>query len=451
MSQTIAAAATALAPSAIGIIRISGADAIAMADKIFRAKKPLAECESHRLVLGDLLDEKGRVLDRIQATVSRAPNSYTGEDTAELFCHGSPAVMASALAALFSLGARQALAGEFTRRAFLNGKMDLTQAEAVIDLIEAQSAEAAANAAAQVGGALSAKVLPVYDALVDLLSHFHAVLDYPDEEIEPFRLENYRSMLRNHRDTLKTLEAGFERGQVLKNGIRAVIVGSPNAGKSSLLNALAGYERVIVTEFAGTTRDTVEERIRFGKNILRLTDTAGIRETEDRIERRGVEMAQSAAQGADLALFVCDGTKPLTENDRAAMEAAGQAKKCIALINKADLPLTVTPEMLPFERVLIISAAQGTGLSELESAVEELFSSDMPADGSIITNVRQKDAVEKAVRALTRTLDALESGLTPDAVLTDVEDALNHLGELTGKRMREEIVSRIFERFCVGK
>lgn len=453
MADVIAAAATAPQASAIGVVRLSGDGCIALTEKVFTARsgKPLSAQMDRTLTLGTLHDAQGRVIDEVLATVSHAPNSYTGEDTAELQCHGSPAVLAAALEALFSHGARQALPGEFTKRAFLNGRMDLTQAEAVIDLIDAQTADAAANAAGQVGGALTKKLDPIYAKLVDVLAHFHAVLDYPDDDVPPFETEAARETIRSCGETLAALAETFSRGQVLKNGVRAAIIGAPNAGKSSLLNALAGYERVIVTDIAGTTRDTVEEPIRLGKTLLRLIDTAGIRRTEDAVESIGVERAKKAAEEAELAIFVCDGSRPLTEEDRAAMEEAKRAKRVVAVINKLDLTAAVRAEELPFARVLSISARTGEGLAELERTVGELLGSDTPCDGSILTNARQHGAVRAAADALTRALEAMDCGISPDAVLLDAEQALERLGEVTGKQMREEVVSRIFERFCVGK
>lgn len=453
MADVIAAVATAAQASAIGVVRLSGDGCIELAERIFAARngRPLSAQADRTLTLGTLRDAQGRALDEILATVSRAPNSYTGEDTAELQCHGSPAVLAAALEALFALGARQALPGEFTKRAFLNGRMDLTQAEAVIDLIEAQTADAAANAAGQVGGALTKKLDPAYAKLVDVLAHFHAVLDYPDDDVPPFETEKARQTIRSCAEELAALAETFSRGQVLKNGVRAAIIGAPNAGKSSLLNALAGYERVIVTEIAGTTRDTVEEPIRLGRTLLRLIDTAGIRKTGNAVEALGVERAKKAAEEAELAIFVCDGSRPLTEEDRAAMQDAKRAKRVVAVINKTDLPEVVKPEELPFEKVLTLSARTGEGLPELERAVGELLGGDTPCDGSILTNARQHGAVRAAADALSRALDALDAGVSPDAVLLDAEQALERLGEVTGKQMREEVLSRIFERFCVGK
>lgn len=451
MARLIAAVATGLKPTAIGIIRISGDGALAALDQVFTAKngKPAAQMPDRKLVLGHLHSADGTVLDEVLATVSRAPHSYTGEDTAELQCHGSPAVLAAGLEALFRAGAAQAGPGEFTKRAFLNGCLDLTQAEAVIDLIEAQSVQAAANAAGQLSGALGKKLDPIYDKITDILAHFHAVLDYPDEDIEEFEMERFRGIFVQCRDALSSLEATYRRGQVLKNGVRAVILGSPNAGKSSLLNALAGYDRVIVTDVPGTTRDTVEETLRIGRHLVRLTDTAGIRETRDAIEEMGVKRSLAAADEAQLAIFVCDGAKELSDEDRRAMEKALSAPLSVGVINKSDLGQVVTE--LPFAHTVALSAKTGDGMKALEQALDDLLDEDAPADGTLLTNARQVDCVRKAGQALDAVLSSMDMGFTPDAVLVDAEAALEHLGEVTGRAMREEVVSRIFERFCVGK
>ena len=451
MAHLIAAVATGNQSAAIGIIRMTGDGVFAALDRVFTAKngKSSEEFPNRKLVLGHLRAADGTVLDEVLATVSRAPHSYTGEDTAELQCHGSPAVLAAGLEALFRAGARQAQPGEFTKRAFLNGCLDLSQAEAVIDLIEAQSVEAAANAVGQLSGALGKKIDPIYDKITDILAHFHAVLDYPDEDIEDFRMAEFRGILAGCRKELQDLEASYGRGQVLKNGIAAVILGSPNAGKSSLLNALAGFERVIVTDVPGTTRDTVEQTLRLGKHLVRLTDTAGIRDTDDKIEEMGVRRSLEAARQAHLALFVCDGSRPLAAEDLQAMEEAKKAPVSIGVINKSDLPAAV--ENLPMEHVVTVSALTGEGVTELEDLANRLLGDHVPADGCVLTNARQVSCVAKAGQALDAVLASMDLGFTPDAVLVDAEEALQQLGLVTGRSMQEEVVGRIFERFCVGK
>ena len=449
MSHAIAAVSTGNQVSAIGIIRLSGDDCISIAQRVFSGN--LLEAPNRKLILGCLKDTQGRTIDQCMAVVSRAPHSYTGEDTVEFHCHGSPALLAAGLDSLYAAGARPARRGEFTKRAFLNGKLDLTQAEAVIDLIEAETADAAANAAGQVGGALQKKLDPIYRTLADLCSHFHAVLDYPDEDIEDFGLSNYRQTLRQAAKALYDLLGTYGQGRILRQGVAAAIVGRPNVGKSSLLNALAGFERVIVTDIPGTTRDTVEQSVLVGSTRLRLIDTAGIRETGDTVEALGVQRSRQALEQADLVLFVCDGSQPLTPEDREIMNACCDAPHAIALVNKVDLGRVVEPVDLPFLNVICTSLPEGRGLDQLADVIDLEFQGETPCDGSILTNSRQFDACRRAYEAMLRALQGLQLGLTPDAVLTDVEEAMEAMGEVTGATVREDITARIFERFCVGK
>ena len=449
MSHAIAAVSTGNQVSAIGIIRLSGDDCISIAQRVFSGN--LLEAPNRKLILGCLKDTQGRTIDQCMAVVSRAPHSYTGEDTVEFHCHGSPALLAAGLDSLYAAGARPARRGEFTKRAFLNGKLDLTQAEAVIDLIEAETADAAANAAGQVGGALQKKLDPIYRTLTDLCSHFHAVLDYPDEDIEDFGLSNYASALRQAAKALYDLLGTYHQGRILRQGVAAAIVGRPNVGKSSLLNALAGFERVIVTDIPGTTRDTVEQSVLVGSTRLRLIDTAGIRETGDTVEALGVRRSRQALEQADLVLFVCDGSQPLTPEDREIIDACCDAPHAIALVNKVDLGQVVEPGDLPFLNVICTSLPEGRGLDQLADVIDLEFQGETPCDGSILTNSRQFDACRRAYEAMLRALQGLQLGLTPDAVLTDVEEAMEAMGEVTGATVREDITARIFERFCVGK
>ena len=451
MSNVIAAISTGRQVCAIGIIRMSGDGCISIAQQVFSSNgMPLSQVPNRKLVMGTLRDVQGRIIDQCMAVCSRAPQSYTGEDTVEFHCHGSPAVLAAGLDALYHVGARPAQRGEFTKRAFLNGKLDLTQAEAVIDLIEADTADAAANAAGQVGGVLQRKLAPIYDSLTDLCSHFHAVLDYPDEDIEDFGLDNYAATLRTAAKKLHQILKTYGQGRILRQGISTAIVGRPNVGKSSLLNALAGFERAIVTDIPGTTRDTVEESVMVGSTRLRLIDTAGIRETGDTVEALGVARSRKALEEADLVLFLCDGSQPLTEEDQRIIELC-QDSPAIALINKTDLGQVIQPSDLPFSVVLRTSLTQQEGLDQLADVLEEMFAGEQPCDGSILTNPRQFDACRRAYEAMLNSLQGLQLGQTPDAVLTDIEEAMEAMGEVTGATVREDITARIFERFCVGK
>ena len=455
MPDTIAAIATIQAPSAIGIVRLTGPDTRRIPDGVFAPAngRPMSAQTPRKLVFGRALDRSGGVIDEALAVLFPGPNSYTGEDCAEIHCHGSPVVLDEVLAAAFARGARQARGGEFTQRAFLSGRMDLIQAESVADLIDAESAGAARNAVGQLQGRMSRSVGGIYDALMDVVSRFYAIVDYPDEEIEPLQQAQIEQTLAESAERLDALLATFSRGRLLKSGVPAVILGKPNAGKSSLLNALLGYDRAIVTDIAGTTRDTVEEKVLVGSVLLRLCDTAGIRDAADTVERLGVERAQQAAQRAELALLVLDGSAPLTREDEEAIAAARRARRMLVLVNKADLPQVLDTAALRvrFGEVIPLSARSGAGVDALCRAVEELFAGGETPRGELLTNARQAESAQRALDAVRRAEQALRSGLSPDAVLTDAEEALEALAEFSGKRVRDDLVATIFSRFCVGK
>lgn len=455
MPDTIAAIATIQAPSAIGIVRLTGPDTRRILDGVFAPAngRPMSAQTPRKLVFGRALDRSGGVIDEALAVLFPGSNSYTGEDCAEIHCHGSPVVLDEVLAAAFARGARQARGGEFTQRAFLSGRMDLIQAESVADLIDAESAGAARNAVGQLQGRMSRSVGGIYDALMDVVSRFYAIVDYPDEEIEPLQQAQIEQTLAESAERLDALLATFSRGRLLKSGVPAVILGKPNAGKSSLLNALLGYDRAIVTDIAGTTRDTVEEKVLVGSVLLRLCDTAGIRDAADTVERLGVERAQQAAQRAELALLVLDGSAPLTREDEEAIAAAQRARRMLVLVNKADLPQVLDTAALRvrFGEVIPLSARSGAGVDALCRAVEELFAGGETPRGELLTNARQAESAQRALDAVRRAEQALRSGLSPDAVLTDAEEALEALAEFSGKRVRDDLVATIFSRFCVGK
>ena len=381
MSDTIAAIATPAQPGAIGILRLSGTGTCAALDAVFRAKngKNAGAQRSRTMVLGELLDETGQVIDNVLCVVFPAPHSYTGEDCAELHCHGSPIVLDAGLRALFAAGCRQATGGEFTKRAFL------LQRQEMLDT------------------------------------------------------------LRRAQGELESLVAGFSRGRLMKLGVPTVLLGKPNAGKSSLLNALLGYDRAIVTDVAGTTRDTVEEKAEVGGVLLRLIDTAGI--------RQGVERSRAAAKRASLAVLVLDGSRPLTQEDEDAIALAQTVPHLIVAVNKSDLPRAVDIGGLAdrFDNVASVSAATGEGLDVLTDAIAAQFPAGSTASGALLTNARQADAANRALSAVAEARSALRIGMTADVVLTDCESALAALGELNGKQVRDDLIDTIFSRFCVGK
>ncbi len=452
MADTIAAIATGTQVSAIGIIRLSGDETFRVIDRLFfpYSGKKMSESADRRLIFGELRDRGGELLDVCLCTISRAPHSYTGENTAELQCHGSPTVLRAALDELFALGARQAAPGEFTKRAFLNGRMELCAAEAVADIIDAETVECAKNAAGQLSGAISRKVDGIYSALTDISSHYHAVLDYPDEDIEDFQLESYEGGLTSALTELERLLQSHERGKLMTGGIPAAIAGRPNAGKSSLLNALLGYDRAIVTAIPGTTRDTIEEKLRIGRLTLRLIDTAGIRDTDDEVERLGVERSRAAMSKAELVIAVVDGSGEITDEDREVIAQAEAAPKGIVVLSKRDIaePDAEITTALP---VVSLSSVTGDGMDELERVIAEQFPLPEVPAGEILTNVRQADAVKRAIEYMRSALDAMRAGMTPDIVLTEMEGAMSALGELSGRTVREDVTNRIFQRFCVGK
>ena len=463
MEKTIAAISTAPAPGGIGIVRLSGREAFSIGEKVFRgvSGKALSQMKGYTAQLGAAFDAAGERLDDVVALVYRSPKSYTGEDVVELSCHGGLYMTKRLLQLVLDAGAAPAGPGEFTRRAFLNGKLDLTQAEAVIDLIDAETAESARNAAAQLSGALRRPIESVYDKLLDVSSRFYAVVDYPDEDIEDLSREETERTLLCCEETLSDLLGTFARGKVLKNGVATAIIGAPNAGKSSLLNALVGFDRAIVTDIAGTTRDTVEEKATVGGVLLRLIDTAGLHETDDLVEQLGVERSKKAVEDADLILALLDGSTGLPASEARAAEmlaplelAAKSGKPWLLLLTKSDLGrgTGVAPDedwRAP-EAIISLSSVTHEGFEALEAAMRTLYPAPK-GDTSLVTNARQADAIRRALDSVRAAKDALQSGMTPDVVLTEVEQTENALGELTGHTAREDMVARIFERFCVGK
>ena len=389
MSDLIAAIATPPGRGGVGILRQSGPGAAETAGQVFRpaGKTALADAPDRQLLYGQMVDGGGRILDSGLAFVSRAPHSYTGEDTAELQCHGSPMVLSLLLEAVTARGARLAGPGEFTRRAFLNGKLDLTRAEGVIDLIDAETPAAARQAANQLSGALFRRAETIYSALVDLSAHFHAVLDYPDEDLDPFRVETMAQVLRDQADALEKLSATQRRGLAVKNGVLCAIVGRPNAGKSSLLNALAGYQRAIVTDIPGTTRDTVEVKVELAGVPFRLVDTAGVRESDDPIEQMGVERSRQAMEEASLILVVWDGSQPVTGEDRAIL-----AQPKIVVLDEATASVdTLTEQKIQAAIDTVIRGRTSIVIAHRLSTVKDADIILVVQDGKIIEQGRHEE------------------------------------------------------------
>ena len=453
MNDTIAAISSAGGP--IGLIRVSGEQAIQAVDAIFRAKNGsrMLDAPGQKLIYGTLHDKNGKLIDCRYAVVFHAPHTYTGESMAELQCHGSTAVLQQALDALFAQGVRQAEAGEFTRRAFLNGKLGLSEAEAVHDLITARTAEAAQNAAAQMMGAVGSPVQQMREDLIGMVAHFHAVVDFPDEDIDPILFDDAAALLHRTTSRLYAMAESYERGRILREGVPCVILGRPNAGKSTLLNTLLGRERAIVTDIPGTTRDLIEENVKVGQLLLRVTDTAGLRDTTDPIEQAGIDRAMAEASASALILAVFDGSQPIGDEDMLVLaRAAGH--RAIAVVNKVDLPQQLDEKLLKkhFLHIVPLSAKTGEGMDKLLSLIPRTIGlGDGAFDGALITNARQAAALARAAERCEAALYAAQSGMTPDAVVMDAEGAIAALGEITGETVTEAVVSRIFSDFCVGK
>lgn len=456
-SDTIAAIATAVSNSGIGIIRISGSKAIVVADRIFESikeGKKLQDVPTHTIHYG-MVKDGNQILDEVLVTVMRGPHSYTGEDTVEINCHGGVLVMKRILETVIRSGAVAAEPGEFTKRAFLNGRMDLSQAEAVMDVIAAKNDYAMANSVSQLKGSVSRKIKKLREALLYQVAYIESALDDP----EHISLDGYTRELRKALEEIvpeiEGLLKNADNGRLISEGIRTVILGKPNAGKSSLMNILVGQERAIVTDVAGTTRDILEEQIRIGDVSLRLTDTAGIRETEDMVEKIGVLRAKEAAKEADLIIYVVDGACPLDGNDREIIEML-KSKRAIILLNKVDLNLVVEAkelEKMTGHPVIEISAKEEIGIERLEKEISYLFFHGKLDfnDELVITNIRHKNALEAALGSLQLVFQGMKDGMPEDFLTIDLMDAYGKLGSIVGEAVEDDLVNEIFGKFCMGK
>lgn len=453
MGNVISALSTPMGKGGIAVIRVSGGGAVEVCEKMFcpMSKKPLSDVESNKAVYGKILFEGEEIDDGI-ATVFRAPASFTGEDTVEICCHGGVLLSQKVLRSTYICGAVPARAGEFTQRAFMNGKLSLSEAEAVIDLIDAENSEQLKLAHSRVKGVLAKRVDELREMLLSLISSVYVFVDYPEEDLSDVSCES--ALLQTEAMLFETdkLLSTYETGKIVSEGVSAVICGKPNTGKSSLLNALSQSERAIVTSIAGTTRDTVEERVNIGRLTLNLCDTAGIRETDDEVEKLGIERSVSKMKEAQLILCVLDGSSPIDAEDKKVLFDCDKQNTVIVL-NKCDLGSAIDKnELSGFENIVEISAKNGQGIDKLRSVIEGIFLSEsIDYNSAIISNERQFSALCRARELISNARDALIGGYTPDVASMELELALAHLGEIDSRKASEEVVNAIFSRFCIGK
>ncbi len=454
MSDTIAAVSTPLAAGGIGVIRISGENAVETADRIFRATsgKALSCLKGYRAAHGKVY-MNGQVIDEAVALVYRAPKSYTGEDTVEISCHGGVYVTKQVLRAVLEAGARPAEAGEFTKRAFLNGKMDLSEAEAVMALIGAQGEGGMRAALTALDGALSRKISELCAVLVSSAAHMSAWVDYPDDEIPELDFDFLHENLISVKKQLTVLLDKFDAGKAITTGVETAIIGKPNVGKSALMNMLSGFSRSIVTDIAGTTRDVVEETVRVGSVLLRLADTAGIRESDDVVESIGVDLAKTKIERASLILAVFDGSSALDSSDREILDLC-KGRDVIGIINKTDLPSKADTEYIcsVLRNTVFISAETHEGEEELAVAIEKALGTDkVDTSQAMLATERQRKNALEAVSAIGEAIEAIEMGITMDAINVCIDNAIDALLSLTGEKAKESVVNEVFAQFCVGK
>lgn len=452
--STIAAISTGRAPGGIGVVRISGENAIEIGDKVFSSfnNKKLCEIDGYSALYGKAYDKNGSI-DNVVALLFRAPKSYTGEDVVEISCHGGLFVTDKVLKAVLDAGAVPAEAGEFTKRAFLNGKMDLTSAESVMNIISAQGEQAEKIALGVLEGKLFKEIKKITDKLVYDMALLSAWVDYPYEEIEDLSENNLKQHIDESIFSLEKLINDFGKGQIIMEGVDTAIVGCPNVGKSTLMNLLSGTEKSIVTEIAGTTRDVVEDTVNVGGITLRLADTAGVRETDDIVESIGVDRAVKRLENAEIVLAVFDASRELNDADKRLIELC-KGKKAIGIVNKIDTDKNYLNGEIEknFPQTVFISAKTGEGKEELSCAIEELLgTADFDTSATAIVNERQCDCCKKALEALRDADNALIFGMTMDAVTVCLDSAVENLMILTGEKATELVVNEIFAQFCVGK
>lgn len=455
--DTIAAIATAMTVSGIGIIRVSGEEALEIAGKVYRSKNgknDIRKSESHKIHYGFIYDGE-EMIDEVLAMVMKGPRSYTGEDTVEIDCHGGILAMRKVLEAVIRAGARPAEPGEFTKRAFLNGRIDLSQAEAVMDVINAKNEYALKSSMSQLKGAVLKSIKEIRNSIIYHIAYIESALDDPEHISIDGYGEELSGVIKEQKEKIRRLIDSFSEGKMIREGIKTVIVGKPNAGKSSLLNCLVGEEKAIVTDIAGTTRDVLEETIVLQGISLKMMDTAGIRKTEDVVEKIGVERARTYAKEADLILYVVDSSTELDENDQEILKLL-EDKKAIVLLNKSDLEPVVTREMLSQKTgkpIISISAKEEKGVEELEKQIKEMFFQGELSfnDEVYITNARHKKALEDAWKSLEMVENSISMGMPEDFFSIDLMNAYEALGSITGEAVGEDLVNEIFSKFCTGK
>lgn len=456
--DTISAVITALGEGAVGIVRISGADALATAEKIFKSRsgKKLSEYQHHTLVYGHVTDADGTMVDEVLCVYMQAPHSYTAEDVVEIQSHGGIQSLKKILALTYQNGARPAEAGEFTKRAFLNGRIDLTQAEAVMDIIRSRSEASLKLAVRQQNGQLAQELRKLRSKMLDVVINLEAVIDYPEEDIEDVTFDTVAGSIANTAEGIENLLAHAHTGKILREGLRTAIVGRPNVGKSSLLNALLKEERAIVSEYAGTTRDVIEEQLLLDGVPLVLADTAGIRKTEDYVEQIGVEKSRRLLQDAELVICVVDGSEGLTAEDEEILQAASE-KPCVIIVNKSDLEIDTTLQQLQerfgIDKVMPLSARTNEGIDRFAAWLKNYVygSEGTLSDGVYVQNARHEELLRQALQSLQDAQRAAQERLPYDCIVIDVRNAIDLLGEITGDTVQDEIINEIFARFCIGK
>lgn len=456
--DTISAVITALGEGAVGIVRISGADALATAEKIFKSRsgKKLSEYQHHTLVYGHVTDADGTMVDEVLCVYMQAPHSYTAEDVVEIQSHGGIQSLKKILALTYQNGARPAEAGEFTKRAFLNGRIDLTQAEAVMDIIRSRSEASLKLAVRQQNGQLAQELRKLRSKMLDVVINLEAVIDYPEEDIEDVTFDTVAGSIANTAAGIENLLAHAHTGKILREGLRTAIVGRPNVGKSSLLNALLKEERAIVSEYAGTTRDVIEEQLLLDGVPLVLADTAGIRKTEDYVEQIGVEKSRRLLQDAELVICVVDGSEGLTAEDEEILQAASE-KPCVIIVNKSDLEIDTTLQQLQerfgIDKVMPLSARTNEGIDSFAAWLKNYVygSEGTLSDGVYVQNARHEELLRQALQSLQDAQRAAQERLPYDCIVIDVRNAIDLLGEITGDTVQDEIINEIFARFCIGK